>query len=61
MDPDSLELYERVRFDIIIFQALRVTETIFIEYRDGMISAEMWEAQWRALMKILNTKGARQS
>jgi hypothetical protein len=61
VDPDSLALHEKVRFDLIIFQTLRVTETAFYEYKEGLISAELWESQWRGERKILTTKGGRES
>ena len=61
IEPESLELYERVRFDLIIFQTLRVTETAFFEFRDNLIPAELWESQWRGERKILRTKGGRES
>ena len=61
VDPESLELYQRVRFDLIIFQTLRVTETAFFEGQDGLIRAELWESQWRGERKILRTKGGRES
>ena len=61
VDPDSLELHEKVRFDLMIFQTLRVTETVFYEYKEGLISAELWESQWRGERKILTTTGGRES
>jgi len=61
IEPDALEFHERIRFDLMIFQTLRVTETIFIEHQNGFVETEMWEAQWRAATKILGTKGGRQS
>ena len=61
VDPDSLELHERVRFDLIVFQTLRAIETMFIEYREGMVPEELWEGQWRGELSILSTRGGRQS
>ena len=61
VDPDSLERHERVRFDLIIYQTLRVIETLFIEYQEGMVSEEAWMGQWRGEQSILKTKGGRES
>ena len=61
VDPDSLERHERVRFDLIIYQTLRVIETLFIEYQEGMVSEEAWMGQWRGQQSILKTKGGRES
>jgi len=61
LDPGSLELHERVRFDLIIFQQLRVIETIFLEYQGGLIPKEVFEGQWRGEQSILRTKGGRES
>lgn len=61
VDPDSLERHERVRFDLIIFQTLRVIETIFLEHREGMVPEELWMGQWRGEQAILKTKGGRES
>ena len=60
-DRASLEIHERLRFDLIIFQTLRVSETIFIEYQEGLVSEELWEGQWRGEKNILSTKGGRES
>lgn len=59
--PEELELYERVRFDLMIFQQLRVIETIFLEYREGLVSEEVWLGQWRGELSILKTKGGKAS
>ena len=60
-DRASLEIHERLRFDLIIFQTLRVSETIFLEYQEGLVSKELWEAQWRGEKEILSTLGGRES
>jgi hypothetical protein len=57
----GLEIHERVRFDLIIFQTLKVTETIFLEYMDGLLTKEQWDAQWRGEKHILQSKGGRES
>ena len=61
IDPDSLEKHERVRFDLTIFQMQRVIETIFYEYRAGLVTEELWQGQWRGVLSLLKTKGGRQS
>jgi len=61
VDPDSLTLDERVRFDLMIFQTLRVTESAFFEYKEGLLSAELWGSQWRGELKVLSTAGGRAS
>jgi hypothetical protein len=58
---DELELHERVRFDLIIFQTLRVIETLFLEYREGLLEKEVWLGQWRGELTILATPGGRAS
>jgi hypothetical protein len=60
-DRTSLEIHERIRFDLMIFQTLRVSETIFIEYREGLVSKDLWEGQWRGEQAILLTAGGRES
>ena len=45
----------------MIFQTLRVSETIFIEYREGLVSKDLWEGQWRGEQSILLTTGGRES
>ena len=58
---DELEPHERVRFDLIIYQQLRVLETIFLEYQEGLMPEEVWESQWHGEQAILRTKGGRAS
>ncbi|MGK0223058.1 MAG: hypothetical protein ACI9ON_002301 [Limisphaerales bacterium] len=60
-DRASLEIHERMRFDLIIFQTIRASETIFLEYREGLVSQELWEGQWRGEQSILSTTGGRAS
>ena len=36
-DRALLEIHERLRFDLIIFQTLRASETIFLEYQEGLV------------------------
>ena len=57
----DMQLHDRVRFDLIILQTLRVMETIFLEQRQGLVSQEVWEGQWRGEQSILRTKGGRES
>ena len=61
LDRDSLERHEKIRFDLIIFQQLRCIETIFLEYREGLLPKEVFEGQWRGEQAILRTKGGRES
>ena len=61
VNPEKLELYERVRFDLIIFQQLRAVEIIFLEFREGLVPEEVWMGQWRGMFSILKTKGGRAS
>ena len=61
LDRSALELHEKVRFDLIIFQQLRVIETMFLEYREGFVPKEVFEGQWRGEQSILRTKGGRES
>jgi hypothetical protein len=60
-ERESLELHERVRFDLIIFQQLRVLETIFLEYQEGLVPKEVFEGQWRGEQSIVRKKGGRES
>ena len=60
-ERESLELHERVRFDLIIFQQLRVIETLFLEYREGLVPKEVFDGQWRGEQSILRTAGGRDS
>ena len=57
-DLDALSAAERVRFELIIFQMLRVTETMFFEYQQGVLNEELWEAQWYGTQNALRTPGA---
>lgn len=58
---EGLEPHERVRFDFIIYQQLRVIETIFLEYQQGLMPEEVWISQWNGEKSILRTKGGRAS
>ena len=60
-DPNALEPHERTRFDLIIYQTLRTAETLFWEHREGALSDEIWEGQWRMERFLLNTNGGRES
>lgn len=53
-DPHSLSKRERVRFEVIILQTLRLTETISLEYKEGMLL----EAQRYGTQIAWNTPGA---
>lgn len=61
VDPSSMTLHEMVRFDLMIYQTLQATQSAFFEYKDGMLSTELWESQWRGEKKILSTVGGRES
>ena len=50
-----------MRFDLMIYQTLRVSETMFHELEAGYISDEIWRAHWRAELAIPKTPGARKS
>ena len=60
-DRSSLEDHERLRFDLVIFQMLRITETAYLEHQDGFISDEIWQSQWRQARPILRTVGGMES
>ncbi len=60
-DRSSLEDHERLRFDLVIFQMLRITETAYLEHQDGFISDEIWQSQWRQARPILRTAGGMES
>jgi len=60
-NPDSLDPEERVRFDLIVYQTLRSAETLYWERREGLLSDEIWEGQWRTQRYLLTTRGGRQS
>ena len=60
-DSSNLESHERVRFDLIIYQMMRVLETCFLEYHEGLVSEELWQAQWRGSKSVFTTRGGRQS
>jgi hypothetical protein len=46
---------------MMICQQLRVIETIFLEFQQGLIPEEVWESQWNGQVAILNTAGCRAS
>ena len=58
---EELEPYEKIRFDLIIYQQLRVIETIFLEYQEGLMPKEVWDSQWHGQQSILRTQGGRDS
>jgi hypothetical protein len=58
-DREGLEVHERIRFDLMIYQQLRVIETIFLEFQEGLMPEEVWESQWNGEKAILRTKGGR--
>lgn len=60
-DPSALERHERIRFDLIILQMLRVAESLFLLFSDGFLSDESWESTLRALLVPLNSEGGKQS
>jgi hypothetical protein len=60
-DASTLESHERVRFDLIILQMLRVSESLYLLYVDGFLSEESWESLMRALLVPLESEGGRQS
>ncbi len=59
--PESLEHHERIRYDLMIYQQMRVMETIFSEYQEGLISEELWLGQWRGARSILTTISGREA
>jgi len=56
-DSAALESHERIRFDLIILQMLRVAESLYLLFSDGYLSDESWESTLRALLVPLETEG----
>ena len=60
-DSSTLESHERIRFDLIILQMLRVTESLYLLFVDGFLSDDSWQSTLRALLIPLESEGGRQS
>ena len=60
-DPASLERREKIRFDLIILQMLRVAESLYLLSDDGYLSDESWESTLSSLLIVLRTEGGQQS
>ena len=60
-DSAALESHERIRFDLLILQMLRVAESLYLLFSDGYLSDESWESTLRALLVPLKTEGGRTS
>lgn len=40
---------------------LKVAETLFLEYKSGLLPKDVWEAQWRGVKHVLRSRGGRES
>lgn len=60
-DPLTLERHERIRFDLIILQMLRLQESQYLLYVDGYLSEELWESTSYSILFVLRSEGGRQS
>lgn len=60
-DPPALERNEKIRFDLIVLQMLRVSESLYLLYADGFLSEESWESTLSSLSVVLKTEGGQQS
>lgn len=60
-DRRSLSTEDRIRFDMMLMQMFRTAESQYLEYRDGHMSAEIWESYFRSLVIIMRQPGARAS
>jgi len=60
-EPSTLERTEKIRFDLIVLQMLRVSESLYLLYADGYLSDESWESTLYSLLFVLSTEGGQQS
>lgn len=60
-DPSALDRSERIRFDLIVLQMLRVAESLYLHFDDGFLSDESWDSTLAALLVVLSTEGGQQS
>lgn len=60
-DPSSLERSEKIRFDLIVLQMLRVAESPYLLSDDGYLSEESWESTLSSLLVVLRTEGGQRS
>ena len=60
-DPSSLERSEKIRFDLIVLQMLRVAESLYLLSDDGYLSDESWESTLSSLLIVLRSRGGQQS
>ena len=60
-EPSALERSEKIRFDLIVLQMLRVAESLYLLYADDYLSDESWESTLSSLLVVLSTEGGQQS
>jgi hypothetical protein len=60
-EPQNLERTEKIRFDLIVLQMLRVSESLYLLYADDYLSDESWESTLYSLLFVLGTEGGQQS
>lgn len=59
LKPERVTGHRRVRLDALLTLQLRATEVMFLEYRAGLISEELWYAHWRGQRVMLYSPGGR--
>jgi hypothetical protein len=57
-EPESLTEDDLVRFSAMLSSAFRGLENMFVQYRQGTIDEESWQAWRRSLLQILEQPGA---
>lgn len=60
-EPQAMDRNEKIRFDLIVLQMLRVSESLYLLYADGYLADESWESTLYSLLFVLSTEGGQQS
>lgn len=59
-NPSSLKKERRLHFDILLSIQVRSSESIFLDFREGLVPDELWESHWRSQLLALDTRGGRE-
>ena len=54
---DTLPIEDRLRFDMILLQVLRLHESLFFEYQGGYLREDIWQCYERAFAPVLKQAG----
>jgi hypothetical protein len=58
-NPSQLEPEERDQFNIFVIQILNAYQSLFFQFRHGMIDEVHWQSNLKAIRRILSAPGTR--